>query len=107
MAIEKEDVKVNKKEVTPNKLRPPNHLKVYATNAFVGHSNQDIRIDLCNEKLKSDEGDNWAYLIDTTIILSPVGAKKLFNSLKEQLESYEKAHGKIEYDKPEELIKFS
>jgi len=91
----------------PDKLRAPSHAKIYVTNAFVGCSNQDIRIDLCNEKLMSNDGKKWGYVIDSTIILSPMGSKKLLENLKNCIAEYEKTHGEIKIEEQETPISFS
>lgn len=90
-----EKKQTNEKKTENVKLRPFNHIKLYATNAFVGASRQDIRIDLCNEKLPSDKKDEWGYIIDATITLSPIGAKRLLKALQIALENYEKKEGEI------------
>ncbi|MBI2101459.1 DUF3467 domain-containing protein [Candidatus Woesearchaeota archaeon] len=102
----KKEKQENKKEEKPDMLRPQNHVKIYATNSFLGCSKQDFRINLCNEKIRNEKNTKWGYIIDATVILTPMGAKKTFNSLKKCLEEFEKEHGKIDIDQEEDKIKF-
>lgn len=105
--VEKEKKKVEEtKKEDFEKLRSPTHAKIYSTNSFVGCSNQDIRIDLCNEKFRDEKHKKWGFVVDATIILSPVGAKRLFESLSKTLKGYEKEHGTIDIDFDEGIIKF-
>ena len=104
-------LKAKKEEILKEKsefdiLRTPNHIKIYATNGFVGCSNQDVRIDLCNEKLRNEEKNRWGYVIDATVFLTPIGAKRLFNSMKKCLDKFEKEHGDIDVSKEENKISF-
>ena len=70
-------------------------MKFYVTNIRGGLTDQDFRFELMDEQLL-DKKDEWCYVSDAMIILSPVGAKRLFNRLKECIEVYEKEKGIIE-----------
>lgn len=73
--------------------RPPTFLKVYATNILVTATDSDFRIELFNEKFKTDEG--WVYQSEALIMLTRESAKKLLLSLDEKIKDYEKQHGEI------------
>jgi len=94
------------KEKDFDKIRVPNHTKYYATNAFIGHSTQDIRIDFCNEKFSDEKNKKFAYVVDTTVILSPKGAKKLLLALKNCVEEFEKKHNSINLGDEEKPIDY-
>lgn len=84
-------------------VRVPNFVKVYATNVTGGITNQDFRFELLNEKIY--DGKEWVLLSDALVILSPLGAKKLFNLLKQMIETYEKEKGEINVDLDEKVYK--
>jgi len=92
-----------KKEEDIPIVRTPNFMKYYVTNVKGGLTNQDFRIELLNEKLK--EENTWAYISDALIICSPIGAKKLYNLLKDMVTTYEKEKGEIKLDKEEKVYK--
>ena len=78
-------------------MRAPSHKKFYVTNIKGGVTSQDFRFELLNEKLKDDKDDE-AYVSDALIILTPIGAKRMFAVLKDSIELYEKEHGEIPQD---------
>lgn len=79
-------------------VRAPNHKKYYVTNVVGGLTDQDIRFELFNEKITNEKSTGWRYISDAMIILTPVGAKKLFLELKRNLDVWENENGKIEID---------
>ncbi|MCJ7773795.1 MAG: DUF3467 domain-containing protein [Desulfobacterales bacterium] len=76
-------------------IRVPNFLKHYVTNIIGGLTTQDFRYELMNEKIYDEEEDEWTYISDALLILSPVAAKRLFVKLTEDIELYEREHGEI------------
>lgn len=83
--------KINEEKIP--RLRVPTFAKFYATNVHCGLTNQDIRIEFMNEKM--NEGKKWIMLVDSLVILTPTGAKRLFLKLKEIIDTYEGKNGKI------------
>lgn len=82
---------VDEKGGIMQRFRMINFVKTYATNAFVYRTDQDVRIELANEKLKANPNDSdWTMVIESMVILSPEGAKKLFSNLKQVLEEEKK-----------------
>ena len=88
----------------PQIVRTPNFAKYYVTNVKGGLTNQDFRIELLNEKIK--EKNSWFFISDAMLILSPVGAKRLLNLLKELVETHEKEKGIIKTDLEEKTIPY-
>lgn len=88
--------KKSKKRKDVERIRVPNFTKYYATNCHCGLTNQDVRIEFMNEKIK--ENGDWIMLIDCLVILSPIGAKKLSQKLNEVVSTYEEKHGEISCD---------
>ena len=84
--------------------RAPNHTKYYVTNIAGGMTDQDFRFELLNEKLRKDEENEWEYVSDGLIILSPFGAKKLFLVLKDSLDVWENEKGKIDTEQKDKHI---
>lgn len=76
--------------------RAHNFTKYYATNIDGGLTNHDFRYQLMNEKFYNEESKEWLYIADALIILSPVAAKKLFNKLEKDIDTYEAEHGIIQ-----------
>ncbi len=95
-----------KEETNASVMRAPNHKKYYVTNVVGGTTDQDIRFELFNEKVQSERSNGWNYISDAMIILTPIGAKKLFLELQRNLELWESEKGKIEIDaKDRHIIK--
>ena len=84
-------------------FRAPNHKKYYVTNVSGGITDQDFRFELLNEKIK-DSKTNWKYISDSMIILTPVGAKRLFEELKKNLDIWENENGKISVESKDKHI---
>ncbi len=76
-------------------MRAPNHKKFYVTNVVGGLTDQDFRFELMNEKIQKEKGKGWQYISDSMIILTPIGAKRLFLALKENIDIFENEFGKI------------
>ncbi len=74
-------------------VRPPTFKKQYATNVFVTITDSDFRIELFNEKFKTDNG--WVYQSEEMLILTKEAAKKLSKLLEEKIKQYEKDNGEI------------
>jgi hypothetical protein len=74
-------------------MRTHSHKKYYVTNIIGGLTSQDIRFELLNEILESEEGRH--YVADAMIILSPIGAKRLQKELNESIKKYESENGTI------------
>ena len=74
-------------------VRPPTFKKQYATNAFVTMTDSDLRIELFNEKFKTENG--WVYQSEEMLILTKEAAKKLSRLLEEKIRQYEKDNGEI------------
>ncbi len=99
--------KLIKKKTTTKKeavvLRSPRHRKFYVTNVIGGLTDQDFRFELLNEKVQDTRANSdWNYIADAMIILSPVGAKRLFQKLKKYIEIYENEKGIIQTDLKDE-----
>ncbi len=77
-------------------IRAPNHRKFYVTNIVGGLTDQDFRYELLNEKIKNEATNGWGYVSDAMIILSPAGAKRLFEVLKKNLAVWEDEKGVID-----------
>ncbi len=88
---------VDKKE---NKriARTPTFTKYYVTNVINTVTEQDIRLEFFNEKVKNDK-DEFIFLSDFLVIFSPIGAKKTLKELKDAIDVYEKNNGVIELKK--------
>ncbi|MDV0446514.1 hypothetical protein MsAg5_03560 [Methanosarcinaceae archaeon Ag5] len=76
-------------------IRVPVFPKFYVTNIAGGATDQDFRYELLNEKSYDSENEKWNYYSDGLLILSPVGAKKLWNKLSADINLYEREHGII------------
>ena|SRR5271157_3195831 len=74
-------------------VRPPTFKKQYTTNVFVTITDSDFRIELFNEKFKTDNG--WVYQSEEMVILTKDAAKKLSKLLEEKIKQYEKENGEI------------
>lgn len=85
-------------------LRAPSHKKYYVTNISGGLTDQDFRYELLNEKIKDGKTKGWEFVSDAMIILTPMGAKKLFESLKKSLDIWENEHGKIDTESKDKHI---
>ncbi len=48
-----------------------------------------------NEKIYDEEADEWTYIADALVILSPTAAKRLYDRLRGDIELYEREHGVI------------
>ncbi|AKB67394.1 DUF3467 domain-containing protein [Methanosarcina mazei] len=83
--------------------RAHNFSKYYVTNIDGGLTNQDFRYQLMNEKLYDQEDKEWLYIADALVILSPIAAKKMFNKLAKDLDTYEAKHGTIQTDFEKDL----
>jgi len=68
-----EELKEEKNEETVSFLRVPNFVKHYVTNIKGGLTTQDFRYELMNEKIYDEEADEWTYIADALVILSPRG----------------------------------
>lgn len=78
-----------------NVIRVPNFVKHYVTNIIGGATTQDFRYELMNEKIYDEDNDEWNYVGDGLLILSPVAAKILLIELSSDIDLYEKEHGEI------------
>lgn len=76
--------------------RTPSFIKIYATNDFVTTTDSDFRIELFNEKFKTEDG--WVYQSEALVILTRQAAKKLLLSLEDKIKTYEKEHEEIKID---------
>ena len=87
-------------------FRAPNHHKYYVTNISGGLTDQDFRFELLNEKIRetSKRDNQWKFISDAMIILTPTGAKRLFEELKKHLEVWENENGKIETESKDKHI---
>ncbi len=85
-------------------IRVPNFSKYYITNIKGGLTTQDFRYELMNEKIYDEEEDEWTYIADAMIILSPTAAKRLFDTLENNIELYEREHGEIPTEFDEDPI---
>lgn len=88
--------KKNQKQKKASVQREINYSKHYATNLIAGGTKYDFRFELFSEKLKVVDSNEWTYISDALVILTPQAAKKLHSYLEKYLKSYEKEHGKIE-----------
>ena len=86
--------KIDSDDIVPV-IRVPNFTKYYVTNIKGGLTTQDFRYELMNEKIYDEEEDEWTYIADAMIILSPTAAKRLFDTLENNIELYEREHGEI------------
>jgi len=77
---------VENEDEPKNVRRPVTFRKIYATNVSGEWTEHDFRIDLFNEKLKGEEGEDWAYVSEAMIILAPAAVKKLKNILDKAIE---------------------
>lgn len=84
-------------------VRPPTFKKQYATNVFVTVTDSDFRIELFNEKFKTENG--WVYQSEEMLILTKEAAKKLSRLLEEKIKQYEKENGEIKVG--EERMQFN
>jgi len=73
--------------------RPVTFHKIYATNVSGEWTEYDFRIELFNEKMKVEENEEWSYLSEGMIILTPNAVKKLKNILDEAVKEYEENKG--------------
>ena len=87
--------KIKKKSGEQPIIRTPNFIKLYVTNVRGGLTDQDFRFELLNEQIEDEKG-KWCYVSDGMLILSPAGAKRLSNLLKNCVETYEKENGTID-----------
>lgn len=98
-----EELKEEKNEENASFLRVPNFVKHYVTNIKGGLTTQDFRYELMNEKIYDEEADEWTYIADALVILSPTAAKRLYDQLRGDIELYEREHGVIPAHFEEEL----
>lgn len=98
---EKKDMK-EEKQISIS--RAHNFTKYYATNVDGSLSNHDFRYQLMNEKFYDKEDNEWVYIADALVILSPIAAKKLFHKLEKDIDTYEAEHGVIQTEFEKELI---
>jgi hypothetical protein len=84
---------IKKEEQKFSVARPPTFTKIYATNIFVISTDSDFRVELFNEKFKTQDG--WIYQSEGSIILTKEAAKKLQIMLDEKIKDYEKTNGEI------------
>ena len=73
--------------------RPVTFHKIYATNVSGEWTEYDYRIELFNEKMKVEESEEWSYISEGMIILTPNAVKKLKNILDEAVKEYEENKG--------------
>lgn len=85
----------NKNDEKKTVIRVPNFGKHYVTNIAGGFTTQDFRYELMNEKVYDEEEDEWTYVADALLILSPVAAKRLLIKLTDDVNFYERGHGEI------------
>lgn len=76
--------------------RAHNFIKHYVTNIDGGLTSIDFRYQLMNEKFYNADDEEWIYIADALVILSPVAAKRLFNKLEKDIDTYEAEHGVIQ-----------
>lgn len=93
MAPRAKTARKRKTETSEPILRVPYFQKFYATNVRGGATSQDFRFHLMNEKLR--DRDEWHFVSDALVILTPTAAKRLLLQLEEYVKTYEKQHGKI------------
>ncbi len=79
--------------------------KTYATNVIVTSTDVDFRLELFNEKFKTEDG--WAYHSDGLLILTRAAAKKLLVTLDEKIKSFEKENGEIKVDEERMEVQYS
>lgn len=79
--------------------------KIYATNVNITSTDVDFRVELFNEKFKSETG--WVYQSDGLLILTKTAAKKLLITLDEKIKSYEKENGEIKVEDERMEIQYS
>lgn len=99
MDQEIKDVEIVSEPIEEQKLiitRTPTFIKIYATNDFVTATDSDFRIELFNEKFKTEEG--WVYQSEAMVMLTHQAAKKLLISLEDKIKSFEEKNGEIKID---------
>lgn len=77
--------------------RSPDYRKYYATNVMVEESEDDVRVDLFNEKVETDHGLH--FISDASVILTPQAAKILLDSLRSAISEFERKKGPIAVQK--------
>lgn len=97
--VEEERIKEEKHSIT----RAHNFVKHYVTNIEGGLTNHDFRYQLMNEKFYNEEDNEWLYIADALLILSPIAAKKLLGKLEKDIDTYEAEHGIIQTEFEKDL----
>jgi len=77
--------------------RPVSFHKIYATNVIGEWTEYDFRIELFNEKMKTEgedeeegeEKEEWVYISEAMVILSPNAVRKLKKVIDEAVKEYE------------------
>ncbi|MCM1566344.1 MAG: DUF3467 domain-containing protein [Dehalobacter sp.] len=84
--------------------RPPSFCKIYATNVLVTTTDQDFRVELFNEKFKTNEG--WVFQSEELVILTRQAAKQLQVMLNEKIKEYESQFGEIPVNEDRGKIRY-
>ncbi len=100
----KEEIAKNTEAEKIRAIRPFNYTKYYVTNIKGGLTTQDFRYELMNEKVLDGDSNEWVYVSDALLILSPTAAKRFYDSLKKDIDFYEREHGVIPTEFEEEKI---
>lgn len=80
-----------------NVRRPVSFHKIYATNVIGEWTEYDFRIELFNEKMKTEgeekeekeEKEEWVYISEAMVILTPNAVRKLKKVIDEAVKEYE------------------
>ncbi len=72
--------------------RPPTFRKQYATNVFVMMTDTDFRVEVFNEKFKTE--NSWVYRSEE--ILTREAAKKIVQAVRRKIGQYEKEYSEIQ-----------
>lgn len=73
--------------------RTPSFSKTYVTNAIVTETDMDFRVELFNERFRTENG--WVYDSEGMLILTKEAAKKLQIMLENKIRAYEEKNGEI------------
>ena len=69
--------------------RAPYFQKHYATRVVVSQTEYDLRLELMNEKIKTEDTPEEIFIIDQMIILTPLAAKELSEQLEKVIKQWE------------------
>jgi len=87
-----EDRSIEEQMETPM-IRSPCFEKKYVTRIIPFFTEFDVRMNLCNETMKTEMG--WNLVTDEMIILTPTAAKELLIELTDLIKAYEELNGPI------------